>query len=114
MTNNSIYLRFDVWLVPLDPTIGHEIKKTRPCVIISPNELSQLSTVLVAPLTTQGFKFPSRIKCLFQNKSGFILLDHMRAVDKRRLIKKLGTLDKHTARRICDILQEMFSFEEEY
>lgn len=111
MTSNPKPLRFDVWLVALDPTIGREIKKTRPCVIISPDEISALSTVIVAPLTRQGFEFPIRIKCKFQETPGLILLDQMRAIDKSRLLKKLGSLDKRTARKTCDILLEMFAFE---
>ncbi len=110
MINNAVFRRFDVWLVSLDPTIGREIKKTRPCVIISPEEMSALSTVLVAPLTTQGFEFPTRIKCHFQDQSGLILLDHMRAVDKKRLLKKLGHIEQTIAQKLCEILQEMFAF----
>jgi mRNA interferase MazF len=101
--------RFQVWLVQLDPTLGREINKTRPCVIVSPDELSALSTVLVAPLTSQGFAYPCRVSCTFQNKQGLIRLDQMRAVDKLRLIKKLGTVSKETQEAICHCLQEMFT-----
>lgn len=114
MTNNPTYLRFDVWLVPLDPIIGREIKKTRPCIIISPDEISQLSTLIIAPLTSKGFGYPTRVKCQFQNKSGLILLDQLRSVDKKHLVKKLGALDVQTQQKICTSLQEMFAFEGTY
>ncbi len=106
----TVHKRFQVWLVQLDPTQGREISKTRPCAIVSPDELQALSTVLVAPMTTQGFDFPCRIRCRFQNKSGLILLDQIRAVDKSRLVKKLGTLGRDVQQEICDCLQEMFKF----
>lgn len=102
--------RFDVWLVALDPTLGREIKKTRPCVILTPNEMSDLSTVTLAPMTTKGFDFPVRIKCKFKDKSNLILLDHLRAVDKKRLIKKLGVIDNKTAKSISSLLVEMFTY----
>lgn len=101
-------MRFDVWLVALDPTIGKEIKKTRPCVIISPNEISSLSTVIVAPITSGGFDFPVRVKSKFQEKEGLILLDQIRAVDKQRLVKKLGIIDRKIARKVSETLVEMF------
>ena len=100
--------RFDVWLVDLNPTKGREINKTRPCVVISPNEMSALSTVLMAPMTTKGFGFPCRIKCRFKGKNGLILLDQIRAVDKSRLVKKLGTISAKTELELCSCLQEMF------
>ena len=102
--------RFQVWLVSLNPTKGKEINKTRPCVVISPNEMSALSTVLVAPMTTKGFEFPCRIKCKFKNKKGLILLDQIRAVDKSRLIKKLGSIDEKTQLELCNTLQELFAY----
>ena len=100
--------RFDVWLVNLSPTKGREINKTRPCIVISPNEMSALSTVLMAPMTTKGFDFPCRIKCRFKGKSGLILLDQIRAVDKSRLVKQLGTISAKTQVELCSCLQEMF------
>ncbi len=106
----SLHKRFQVWLVQLDPTQGREISKTRPCVIVSPDEMSALSTMLVAPMTTQGFNFPCRVPCVFQNKQGLILLDQIRAVDKLRLTKKLGILSNDTQADICSCLQEMFKF----
>ena len=102
--------RYEVWLINLDPTIGREINKTRPCLIISPDEMSPLSTVLVAPMTSQGFEFPSRISCHFANKSGLVLLDQIRAVDKQRLIKRLGELDKGMQVKVSNRLVEMFTF----
>jgi len=102
--------RFQVWLVNLNPTKGKEINKTRPCVVISPDEMSALSTVLVAPMTTKGFEFPSRISCDFKSKRGLILLDQMRAVDKTSLVKNLGAINQNTQQELCDSLQELFSY----
>jgi mRNA interferase MazF len=101
--------RFDVWLVELNPTRGREINKTRPCVVISPNEMSTLSTVLMAPMSTKGFEFPCRIACKFKGKKGLILLDQIRAVDKPRLIKKVGTINGKTQLELCSCLQELFA-----
>ncbi len=101
--------RFQVWLISLNPTKGKEINKTRPCVVISPDEMAALSTVLVAPMTTKGFDFPCRIKCKFKNKNGLILLDQIRAVDKTRFIKKLGSIDENTQIELCNTLQELFA-----
>lgn len=109
MVVSSIH-RFEIWLVSLNPTQGKEINKMRPCVIISPNEMSALSTVLVAPMTSKGFDFPCRVECSFKEKKGLILLDQIRAVDKTRLIKKLGTLDTEIQVKLCASLQEMFVF----
>jgi len=102
--------RFQVWLVSLNPTKGREINKTRPCVVISPNEMAALSTILVAPMTTKGFDFPCRIECNFKGKKGLILLDQIRAVDKSRLVKKLGSIDENTQIELCNILQELFAY----
>lgn len=102
--------RFEVWLVDLNPTKGKEINKTRPCVVISPNEMSSLSTVLMAPMTTKGFGFPCRIACRLKGKSGLILLDQIRAVDKSRLVKKLGAVSAKTQKELCSRLQEMFEY----
>ncbi len=102
--------RFQVWLISLNPTKGREINKTRPCVVISPNEMAALSTVLVAPMTTKGFDFPCRIECNFKGKKGLILLDQIRAVDKSRLVKKLGSIDENTQIELCNILQELFAY----
>ena len=102
--------RFDVYLINLDPTIGHEIKKTRPCLIISPNEMNRfISTVIVAPMTTKGRNYPTRIQCTFQGKKGQIILDQIRTVDKKRFIKKLGSISKKAQDNALNILQEMFA-----
>ena len=100
--------RFDVYLIELAPTIGSEIKKTRPCVIVSPNEMNCLKTVLIAPMTTKGFYAPSRVELQFQDKTGLVLLDQLRAVDKSRLVKKLGTIDKNTQKIIASTLVNIF------
>ena len=102
--------RFDVYLINLDPTVGHEIKKTRPCLIVSPNEMNRfISTVIVAPMTTKGRKYPTRISCTFQGKKGQIILDQIRTVDKKRLVKKLGSISKQSKYKALNILQEMFA-----
>jgi len=101
--------RFEVWLVQLDPTVGSEINKTRPCVIISPDEMAALATVIVAPLTSKGSSFPGRIATQFEGKRGLILLDQMRTVDKRRLFRKMGAIDETTKNDLCQTLQEMFA-----
>lgn len=100
--------RFDVYLVELDSAVGSEIKKTRPCVIISPNEMNCLKTVLIAPMTTKGFDAPSRVEFQFQEKSGLILLDQLRSVDKSRLVKKIGSVDAETQKLIAATLVDMF------
>ena len=100
--------RFDVYLIELDPTIGSEIKKTRPCVIVSPNEMNCLKTVLIAPMTTKGFYAPSRVELHFQDKTGLILLDQLRSVDKSRLLKNLGTIDIKTQKIISSTLVNIF------
>ena len=103
--------RFDVYLINLDPTIGKEIKKTRPCLIISPDEMNDyISTVIVAPMTTRIRDYPTRVTCIFQGTKGQIVLDQIRTVDKARLIKKLGVIDTRSQLKVIRILQEMFSF----
>ncbi len=104
------YKRFDIYLVSLNPTIGSEMQKTRPCIIISPDEMHALSTVIIAPMTSKGFAFLFRPKIHFENKEGLVVLDQIRAVDKSRLIKRLGTVEKTTAKQIADTLVEMFTF----
>ena len=102
--------RFDVFLVNLDPTIGHEIKKTRPCLVISPNEMNHnISTIIVAPMTSKGKKYPTRIACSFQGKNGQIVLDQIRTVDRRRLVKKLGVISKNAQTKTIGLLLEMFA-----
>jgi mRNA interferase MazF len=102
--------RFDVYLVNLDPTIGTEIQKTRPCVIISPDEMNRhIATVMIAPMTTKGHSYPSRVPCRFGDKEGQIVLDQIRAVDKARLVRKLGRLNKSYQDRVLAVLAEMFA-----
>ena len=102
--------RFEVYFVNLDPTIGSEIKKTRPCVIISPDEMNHnISTVIVAPLTSVLRNYPTRVSCKVEGKKGQIVLDQIRTIDKSRLIKKIDTLDKTTQKKVFSILREMFS-----
>jgi len=100
--------RFEIYLVKLNPTIGSEIQKTRPCIIISPNEMNVLKTVIVAPMTSKGFDFVFRPKIKFEKKDGLVLLDQIRTVDKTRLTKKLGTVDKKTSQKISQMLVQMF------
>ena len=103
--------RFDVYLINLDPTVGKEIRKTRPCLIISPDEMNEyISTVIVAPMTSRIRNYPSRVTCIFQGTTGQIVLDQIRTVDKVRLIKKLGVIDDSSQYEVIQILQEMFSF----
>ncbi len=102
--------RFEVYLINLDPTIGREIRKTRPCLVISPDEMNHyISTVIVAPMTTKGRPYPTRIPCSFQGKKGQIVLDQIRTVDKKRLVKSLGQISKKAQTRTLEVLQEMFS-----
>lgn len=101
--------RFEVWLVNLDPTVGSEIKKTRPAVVVSPDELNaHLQTVVVVPLTT-GRIYPFRIGTQVQGKKGVAAIDQIRTVDKRRLVKKVGMLRDKTAKRVLKALSEMFA-----
>lgn len=102
--------RFDVFLVNLDPTIGSEIQKTRPCVVISPNEINRhIATVIVAPMTTKGKEYPTRVACQFQGKDGQIILDQIRTVDKTRLVKILGEISSDEQKVVLDTLAEMFA-----
>lgn len=101
--------RGDVYLIALDPTRGQEIRKTRPCVIVSPDELNDhLRTVLVAPMTTGGHPYPFRIPCRFQQRRGYVVLDQIRAIDVDRLVKRLGKLSPATRSSVLQTLQEMF------
>jgi len=102
--------RGEVHLVRLDPTLGSEIKKTRPCVVVSPDELNHhLRTVIVAPMTTSGRAYPWRPRCRFQDRSGFVALDQLRTVDAERLVKPLGRLDAGTVLTVLQRLQELFA-----
>lgn len=103
--------RFDIYLINLDPTIGSEIKKTRPCVIISPDEMNKhIRTVIVAPMTTASKDYPTRVACQFMGKKGYIVLDQIRTIDKTRLIKKLGNIDTETQVNVFSVLQHLFAF----
>lgn len=102
--------RFEVYLVNLDPTIGSEIKKTRPCIIISPDEMNRhIATVIVAPMTTKGRHYPTRVNCRFLGKNGQIVLDQLRTVDKARLVKRLGKISIPTQKAVLALLLDMFS-----
>ncbi|MDD2356422.1 MAG: type II toxin-antitoxin system PemK/MazF family toxin [Thiovulaceae bacterium] len=102
--------RFDIYLVRLNPTIGSEIQKTRPCIVISPNEMNVLNTVIVAPMTSKGFEFIFRPKIKFENKNGLVLLDQIRTVDKTRLVKKIGEVDEKVSKSISNMLVKMFEY----
>ncbi len=102
--------RFQVYLVNLDPTIGHEIKKTRPCLVVSPNEMNRhIGTVIVATMTTKGRNYPTRVTCTFQDKRGQVVIDQIRTVDKKRLVKKLGTINPKSQNSVLNTLQELFA-----
>jgi mRNA interferase MazF len=103
-------VRFDVFLVNLDPTLGSEIQKTRPCLVVSPDEMNRhIRTVIVAPMSTRGATYPTRVDCRFQRKSAQVVLDQIRTVDKRRLIRRLGRVDGKTATEVLGVLAEMFA-----
>jgi len=100
--------QYEVYLISLDPTIGHEIKKARPCVIISPDEMNKnISTAIIAPMITQSHSYPSRIPLKFTGKDAWIVLDQLRTVDRKRLIKKLGEIDQKTINQVRSIIKEM-------
>lgn len=102
--------RGEIHLVRLDPTLGSEIQKTRPCVVVSPDELNaHLRTVIVAPMTTAGRAYPWRIRCRFQSRWGYVVLDELRTVDRERLVKRLGVLSASTMADVLGGLQEMFA-----
>ena len=101
--------RGHVYLVSLDPTVGSKIRKTRPCVVVSPDELNgYMRTCIVAPMTTASRSYPFRVRCQFQGKSGHVVLDQIRTVDRRRLVRELGTLSAHALEKSVRVLQEMF------
>jgi len=101
--------RFDIYIISLVPTYGSEIKKTRPCVVISPDEMNHnINTVIIAPMTSSGKKYPTRVPVEFQGKKGQIVLDQIRTVDRVRLIRKAGRLKKSTYEKVASTLQEMF------
>lgn len=102
--------RFDIWLVALDPTVGSEIRKTRPCLIISPDEMNgAIATVIVAPMTTKRRAYPTRVACRFGRRDGEIVLDQIRTVDKSRLLERLGRIHPHTQQHVLATLAELFA-----
>ena len=102
--------RFDVYLINLDPTVGSEIQKTRPCPIVSPDEMNRhIATVIIAPMTTRGRTYPTRVSCRFQNKDGQVVLDQLRSVDKTRLVRRLGRISAQAQTDVLRVLGEMFA-----
>ena len=100
--------QYHIYLVNLDPTVGHEIKKTRPCLVVSPIEMNRnLKTVMIAPMTTRSHEYPSRVMLRFEGKQAWIVLDQIRTVDRARLVKELGKLDSRHVRKVKDIIREM-------
>jgi len=100
--------QYSICLVNLDPTIGYEIKKTRPCVIISPDEMNQhIATIIIAPMTTKSHAYPTRVPLTFQGKKGWIVLDQIRTIDKKRVIKKLGKLNSNKIQTLKSVINEM-------
>jgi mRNA interferase MazF len=103
--------RFNVYLIKLDPTVGSEIQKSRPCLVISPDEMNRhIRTVIVAPMTSAEKDYPTRVSCIFRKKRGQVVLDQLRTLDKSRLLKKLGTIDSKAQLEVISILQRMFAF----
>ncbi len=102
--------RFAVYRIALDPTVGSEISKTRPCVVISPDEMNRhIRTVIIAPMTTSRKRYPTRVACTFAGKKGEVVLDQIRTVDQSRLLKQVGRLDRGSATRVVAALLEMFA-----
>jgi mRNA interferase MazF len=103
--------RSEVYLISLDPTVGSEIRKTRPCLVISPDEMnhSSIRTVIIAPMTTKGRPYPTRVPCRFQGTEGQVVLDQIRTVDSARLVRRLGVIDSETMTAVLERLQELFA-----
>ncbi|MBN1415176.1 MAG: type II toxin-antitoxin system PemK/MazF family toxin [Bacteroidales bacterium] len=103
--------RFEVWNIELNPITGHEIGKIRPCVVVSPDEANKyLKTVVIVPLTSTIRKYPTRIHCMFKGRHGQLAIDQIRAIDIKRLKKKLGSLPEETCRQLCQTIEIMFRF----
>jgi len=103
--------RFEVWLVNLDPTIGSEVKNTRPCMVVSPDVTNKyLKTVTIVPLTSTIKNYPTRVDCVFNEKNGQLVIDQIRSIDKRSLLKRLGTMDESTCHKASDVIVEMFKY----
>jgi mRNA interferase MazF len=110
MVESTKISRGDIVLVNLDPTVGSEIQKTRPCVVVSPDELNwNLRTYIVAPMTTGGYSYPFRVPCRFKGKSGHVVLDQIRTIDRSRLVRPLGRLQEPVLGNVLSVLQEMFA-----
>ena len=110
MVTQECVSRGDIYLVALNPTRGSEIRKTRPCVVMSPDELNaHLRTFIVAPLTTGGHPYPFRVRCSFDGKDGYVVADQLRAVDRERLVRRLGSLSETTLNELLAVLQAMFA-----
>ncbi len=106
----TVATRGEVYLVQLDPTHGSEIRKTRPCLVVSPDELNHhLRTVIVTPMTTEGHPYPWRVRCRFQGRSGLVVIDQVRTVDTERLVRRVGQLTPGTLSSVLAVLQEMFA-----
>jgi mRNA interferase MazF len=102
--------RFGVYLINLDPTIGHEIQKTRPCLVVSPDVMNHsMSTIIIAPMTTKGGSYPTRVACSFKGKDGQIVLDQIRTIDKVRLVAYLGEIDRVVKDQVIAVLAELFA-----
>ena len=100
--------QYSICLVNLEPAIGHEIKKTRPCVVISPDEMNQhISTIIIAPMTTKSHAYPTRVPLTFKGKKGWIVLDQIRTIDKRRIIKKIGKISTNKRAEVKNVINEM-------
>ena len=100
--------QYHVYLINLDPTVGHEIKKTRPCIVLSPDEMNDnIKTIIIAPMTTQSRKYPTRVSLIFQKQKGYIVLDQMRTIDRERIIKELGKINTHTVNAVKSVIKEM-------
>ena len=100
----------EVYLIALDPALGHEIKKTRPCVVVSPDEMNiNIQTVIIVPMTTKSHDYPTRVGVTFQGKKGWVVLDQIRSVDRRRLVKRLGSLNEATAKKVRAVIREMLA-----
>ncbi len=103
--------RFEVWLVGLNPTVGSEISKSRPCIVVSPDEANKyLHTVTIIPLTSSVRDYPTRVNCRFDDKSGQLAIDQIRSVDKTRLVKKMGVMDEQTCKLLCSVMIETFKY----
>lgn len=103
--------RFDVYLVNLDPTVGSEIQKTRPCLVVSPDEMNRyIRTAIIVPMTTAGKGYPTRVPCEFIGRNGQIVLDQIRTIDQSRLVKRLGAIDPETQASVVSALQRMFAY----